>query len=68
MPAKTTQTIKEKIATLDEYVAWFESDEFELEQALPKLAEAEKLAAAVEHDLQKLSNQIEVVKRSFDQD
>lgn len=59
-------TIAEKTAMLDNLVAWFDSDDFELEQALDKFSEAEKLAADIEADLLSLKNDIEVVKVRFD--
>lgn len=62
---KSKPTIQEKIAALDEFVAWFESDEFELEQASAKLKEAAKLAADIEHDLEHVANDIREVKKSF---
>ena len=58
-------TIAEKTALLDTLVAWFDSGDFELEQALDKFAEAEKLAADIEADLLSLKNDIEIVKAKF---
>lgn len=58
-------TIAEKTALLDSLIAWFDSDDFELEQALDKFAQAEKLAADIEADLLSLKNNIEVVKAKF---
>ena len=58
-------TIAEKTALLDSLIAWFDSDDFELEKALDKFAEAEKLAAEIEADLLSLKNNIEVVKAKF---
>jgi exodeoxyribonuclease VII small subunit len=55
-----------KIAQLDELVAWFDSDEFELERAIEKFKAAETLAADIEKDLKELKNSIEVVKARFD--
>lgn len=60
-------SIAEKTAKLDELVAWFDSDKFELEQALDKFKEAEKLAAEIEKDLQALKNEVNVVKKRFDE-
>lgn len=62
---KSNQTIQEKIAKLDEMVLWFESDDFQLEQASAKLKEAAKLAADIEHDLEAVANDIQQVKQSF---
>lgn len=59
-------TIREKTAKLDEMIAWFDSDEFELEQALAKFTKAEKLAKEIEKDLLELKNDITVIKERFD--
>ena len=58
-------TVAEKTARLDTLIAWFDSEEFELEKALDKFAEAEKLAHEIETDLLALKNNIEVVKAKF---
>jgi len=65
MSVKNNATISEKTAKLSELVAWFDGDDFELEQALDKFSEAEKMAAEIEHDLLALKNDIEVVKAKF---
>jgi exonuclease VII small subunit len=65
MSVKNNPTIAEKTAKLDELAAWFDSDDFELEQALDKFKEAEKIAAEIEHDLLALKNNVEVVKAKF---
>lgn len=61
-----SKSIQQKTAELTELVAWFDSDDFVLEQALDKFEEAEKLAQDIEQDLATLRNDIEVVKTSFD--
>jgi exodeoxyribonuclease VII small subunit len=67
MTKNNPKTIQEKIATLDELVAWFDSDNFTLETALDKFKDAETLAEEIEKDLSSLKNEIEVVKQKFDQ-
>ncbi|HMH70125.1 MAG TPA: exodeoxyribonuclease VII small subunit [Candidatus Saccharimonadales bacterium] len=67
MSAKNNLKISEKTAKLNELVTWFDSDDFELEQALDKFTEAEKLAAEIEHDLLALKNNIEIVKAKFNE-
>lgn len=62
---KNNQSIQEKTMRLAELTAWFDSDDFVLEQALDKFKEAEKLAAEIEKDLSELKNEITVVKQSF---
>ncbi len=63
---QSNKTIQQKIAELDELVAWFDSDEFSLELALDKFKDAEKLAEEIERDLTALKNEITVVKQRFD--
>ncbi len=66
--SKSDPTIQEKIAELDNLVTWFESDDFQLEQASEKLKEAAKLAADIEHDLDAVANDVQLVKKSFAQE
>lgn len=51
---------------LDQLVAWFDGDKFELEGALEKFKKAEALAADIEKDLQSLKNDVKVIKQKFD--
>jgi exodeoxyribonuclease VII small subunit len=64
---KNSKTIQDKIAELDKLVAWFDSNDFTLEKALSQFKKAEKLAAEIEHDLTSLKNDIQIVKKRFDQ-
>lgn len=64
--SKTSKTVSEKMAELGELVAWFESDEFELEKAIAKYKDAETLASEIEHDLSALKNEITVLKQKFE--
>jgi len=68
MTKNNDTTIQQKIAKLDELVAWFDGEEFTLEAALEKFKEAEGLAKTIEADLSALKNEITVVKQSFDSD
>jgi exodeoxyribonuclease VII small subunit len=61
-------TVQAKITALNELVAWFQSEEFTLEAAVTKFETAEKLAEEIEQDLQKLKNDITVVKQRFDRE
>lgn len=67
MSAKNNQSISEKTIKLNELVGWFDSDDFELEAALDKFAEAQKLAAEIEADLLAMKNTISVVKKKFNE-
>lgn len=61
-----SSTIKEKLAELDELVAWFENDDVDIEQALKKFEQAEKLADEIGGELKSAKNKIEVIKKKFD--
>jgi len=63
---KNNRSIAEKTAELNELVAWFDSDEFVLEQAIDKFKAAQKLATEIETDLDALRNEITVLEQSFD--
>ena len=60
------KTVSQKMTELSEIVAWFESDDFELEKAIETYTSAEKLAAEIEHDLASLKNEVTVLKEKFD--
>lgn len=66
--AKNNATIQEKIAQLDELVAWFDGDEFSLEAATEVFKKAEALAQEIEADLTELKNEVQIVKASFDKE
>lgn len=65
--SKEHKTINEQMAQLQELVSWFEGDDFEIEQALDKYAEAEKLARDIQVQLTEYKNHITVLKKRFDQ-
>jgi exonuclease VII small subunit len=67
MSDKSKTSIAEKTIQLNELVAWFDGDEFELEQAIDKFAEAEKLATEIEADLTAMKNNITVLKKKFNE-
>lgn len=62
----TSKTVQEKLTELSALVAWFQSPNFTLEEAVKKFKEAEKLAETIEGDLTKLKNDIKVIKKKFD--
>lgn len=68
MSKNDTPSIQAKIAQLDELVAWFQGDDFQLEQASEKLKEAKRLADDVSKDLDAVENEITIVKKSFASD
>lgn len=60
------KTIQEKTAELSALIAWFDSDEFVIEDALDHFKKAEALAAEIESDLLSIKNEITIVKEKFD--
>ena len=60
------KTVSQKMTELSEVVAWFESDEFELEQAIAQYKTAEKLADDIDNDLAELKNEITILKQKFE--
>lgn len=67
MSGTSNMKVAEKTEKLNQLIAWFDSDDFELERALDVFSEAEKLAAEIEHDLLELKNNIEIVKAKFNE-
>jgi exonuclease VII small subunit len=67
MSVKNNASISEKTIKLNELVEWFDSDDFELEAALDKFAEAQKLASEIESDLLEMKNSITVIKKNFNE-
>lgn len=61
MNKSKTLTIEEKISKLEKLVAWFDGEEFVLEQAVTNYEEAQKLADEIQHDISTLKNTIEQV-------
>ncbi|MCX6728771.1 MAG: exodeoxyribonuclease VII small subunit [Candidatus Saccharibacteria bacterium] len=64
--SQANKSIQEKTNQLTKLVAWFDSDDFSIEEALDKYKTAEKLAAEIEKDLSTLKNEINIVKNKFD--
>ncbi len=64
---KNNPTLQENIAALDELLAWFDSDNFSLEDATKRFSEAESLAGVIETQLHELKNDITIVKQRFDE-
>jgi exonuclease VII small subunit len=64
--SQENKSIQQKIEQLTKLVAWFDSENFSIEQALDKYKVAEKLAVEIEGDLSELKNEINIVKNKFD--
>ena len=61
-----SKTISQKMEELSALVAWFESEEFEIEKAIATYKKAEALAKDIEHDLSTVKNEVTVLKARFD--
>lgn len=64
--SKTSKTVQQKMEELAALVAWFDSEDFALEEAIDKFESAEKLAEEIEQDLNSFKNDITVLKQKFD--
>lgn len=67
MSSKNNKTIADKRAELSGLLAWFESDQFVVEEAIDKFKQAEALARDIEQELMEHKNTITVLKQRFDQ-
>lgn len=65
MSQNNTATFKEKLAQLEELLAWFESDEVTLELAVEKYEQALNLSKELEHELKEAKNKIEVINQKL---
>lgn len=67
MSTKNKPSLEEQQATLAEMLAWFESDDFAVEQAREKFDQAQKLATEIETQLLDAKNEIQVLSARFDE-
>lgn len=65
MSNQKNETIAEKLEKLETLLAWFESEEITVEEALKKYEEALQLSKELEEQLQNAKNQVEVIKKKF---
>lgn len=67
MSKQNNLSISEKISQLDKLVAWFDSEDFSIEEAIERYQQAETLANDIEKDLEAVKENIKVVKKRFDE-
>ncbi len=65
MSATKPETIAQKLEKLEEVLAWFESEEITVEEAIVKYEEAQKLSKELQVQLDNAKNQVEVIKKKF---
>ena len=63
---KDDKTIKEQLKELEDQIAWFDSENFSLEEAQKKFQTAEALAEDIKNKLSLLKNEITVISKKFD--
>lgn len=61
-----TKTLQQKMDELNRLVEFFDSNDFDLEEALAKYRQAEALSEDIRKTLQELKNEITVLKERFD--
>lgn len=57
--------IEDRTRQLNEILAWFDSEDFAVEEAMDKFKAAETLAESIKQDLLDLKNEINVLKKKF---
>lgn len=66
MSTKNNPSLADQIEQLDKLAAWFEKDDFDIEEAIVKFEEASAVAESVKTKLTELENKITVLKQRFD--
>lgn len=67
-PKHNDQPLGDQLAQLDELIAWFDREDFDLDEALKKFDEGVKLTEVLEARLHELDNKITVLKERFDRE
>lgn len=65
---KDDLTINQMMAQLDQQIAWFNSEEFQLEEAKERFLALSELAKEIEHRLRDMKNEIEVLAKDFSEE
>lgn len=61
-----TPSIQEKITQLEALLAWFDGDDFSIEQSMEKFQAMKQLAESITTELDSFKNEVEVLRESFD--
>lgn len=65
--SKQSKSLADKQAELDEVLAWFDSDDFSIEQAMERFEQAKQLAGDIENELTEYKNTFTTLKQRFDE-
>ena len=60
------KTIEQLMAEIDERVAWFQSDDFILDEAKERFLEVKQLAERIEKALTEMKNEIEMLEKDLE--
>lgn len=61
--SKNTKSIEEKITDLEQQVAWFDGEDFKIEEAIDKYKSAKEIAEAIQKDIDELKNEVKLINR-----
>lgn len=64
--SEKNKSISKQLTELDQLIAWFDQEDFDLDEALKKFDEGVKLADEVKERLSTLENKITILKQRFD--
>lgn len=62
---KKNETLNQKMAELNQKIEWFNTDEFQLDEATTKYKEAIDLATEIKKDLTEMKNEVEILTEDF---
>lgn len=62
---KNEKPLSDQLRELDELIAWFDQDDFDLDEALKKFDDGIKLSEQIEARLGALENKITVLRERF---
>jgi len=62
---KNDKPLSDQLRELDELIAWFDQDDFDLDEALQKFDAGVKLTEEIEARLRTLENKITVLREKF---
>ncbi len=62
---KNETPLSDQLRELDELIAWFDREDFDLDEALKKFDDGIKLTEQIEERLSKLENKITILRERF---
>lgn len=62
---KKNKTLNQKMTELNQKIEWFNTDEFQLDEATTKYKEAIDLATEIKKDLTEMKNEVEILTEDF---